>query len=74
MARKRMLTTKEFASEVNAPYTTVMGWLKDNRIPGAMFDNSNPRGGVWYIPETAIKIFKPEENRPRRGRPKKARG
>jgi excisionase family DNA binding protein len=69
--KKNMLTTKEFAAEVNAPYTTVMQWIKDNRIPEAMFDDTVPRGGVWYIPQAVVKRFLNEASRPRRGRPKK---
>ena len=66
-----MLTTKEFAQEVNAPYTTVMGWLKDGRIPEARFDDTNPRGGVWFIPRSAVARFVSPETRPQKGRPAK---
>jgi hypothetical protein len=69
--KKGMLSTKEFAQEVNAPYPTVMGWLREGRIRGAVFDDSLPRGGVWWIPRSAIASFKNPETRPRRGRPKK---
>ncbi|MGH9830083.1 MAG: hypothetical protein ACREDR_43280 [Blastocatellia bacterium] len=67
MRKQRMLTTKEFAKEVNAAYTTVMGWLKDGRIPGAVFDDKIPRGGIWWIPAKAVEQFKQAERR--RGRP-----
>lgn len=66
-----MLTTKEFAERVNVPYTTVMGWIKDERIPGAYFDSTVPRGGIWYVPETAVDLFSEPERRPHRGRPPK---
>ena len=66
-----MLTTKEFAQEVSAPYTTVMGWLKDGRIPEAQFDDTSPRGGVWFIPRSAVARFKNPETRPQKGRPPK---
>jgi len=68
--RKGMLTTKEFAAEVDASYQTVMGWLRDGRIPEAVFDDSIPRGGIWLIPRGAVARFKSLETRPRRGRPK----
>jgi excisionase family DNA binding protein len=66
-----MLTTKEFATELGVKYPTVMGWLREGRLPEAEFDDSNPRGGVWYIPRSALIRFKNEETRPRRGRPSK---
>jgi hypothetical protein len=72
MKKKAMLTTKEFALAVNAAYTTVMGWLRDGRIPGAVFDDSIPRGGVWYIPQSAVEKFKQETRK--RGRPRKTAG
>jgi predicted site-specific integrase-resolvase len=71
MRKKGMLTTKEFAQQVNAAYTTVMGWLKDGRIPGAIFDDSIPRGGIWYIPRVAVEKFKQESRT--RGRPRKVK-
>ena len=66
-----MLTTKEFAQEVSAPYTTVMGWLRDGRIPEAEFDDSHPRGRVWFIPRSVVARFINAETRPRKGRPRK---
>ncbi|MGH9765447.1 MAG: hypothetical protein ACREDR_20755 [Blastocatellia bacterium] len=69
-----MLTTKEFADQVGAPYTTVMGWLREGRIRGAVLDKSSPRGGVWWIPKSAVAKFNDPETRPRRGRPKKGSG
>jgi hypothetical protein len=70
MRKARMLTAREFAEAVNAAYTTVMGWLKDKAIPGAIFDDSSPRGGVWFIPESAVDKFKQDSRS--RGRPRKA--
>ncbi|MCI0485023.1 MAG: helix-turn-helix domain-containing protein [Blastocatellia bacterium] len=65
------MTTKQFADEVDAPYTTVMGWLRDGRIPEAEFDDSHPRGRIWYIPRSAVARFKNPETKPRKGRPPK---
>ncbi|HKV41356.1 MAG TPA: hypothetical protein VJX67_19275 [Blastocatellia bacterium] len=68
-----MLTTKEFAEEVHAAYPTVMGWLRRGMIPGAVFDDTIPRGGIWRIPADAVSQFRKEgrhRGRPRTPRPK----
>lgn len=66
-----MLRTKEFAQQVGAPYPTVMGWLREGRIPGAIFDTSSPRGGAWWIPKSAVSKFTDPATRPHRGRRRK---
>lgn len=66
-----MLTTKQFADEVGAPYTTVMGWIRDGRIPEAAYDDSHPRGAVWLIPQSVVGRFKDPETKPKKGRPPK---
>jgi excisionase family DNA binding protein len=71
MRKGKMLTTKEFAEQVNAPYTTVMGWIRDGRIPEASYDDSHPRGAVWLIPPSAVGRFKNPETKPKKGRPPK---
>jgi hypothetical protein len=70
MRKAKMLSTKEFAEAVDVAYTTVMGWLRARQIPGAWFDESIPRGGVWWIPEAAVVRFKKAKRG--RGRPRKA--
>jgi len=70
-ARRGMLKTTEFAQAVGAPYATVMGWLREGRISGAVFDTSGPRGGIWWVPRSAIAKFKDPETRPHRGRRRK---
>jgi hypothetical protein len=56
---------------LGVPYQTVMGWLREGRIPEAEADDSNPRGRVWWIPETVIERFKNPVTKPKKGRPRK---
>ena len=67
MSKKGMITAREFADAVQTPYPTVMRWLKKGLVPGAVFDESSPRGGVWWVPRSAIKTV----SHPKIGRPKK---
>lgn len=53
-----MITTKELAEAVKAPYSTVMRWIQKGKVPGAKLVEES-RGPVWYIPRAAVKRFEP---------------
>jgi len=60
-----MLTTKEVAERIGVKYTTVMLWLRENKLAGAVKEDS-PRGEYWLIPESSIAgIKKRGQGRPR---------
>ena len=66
-----MLTAAEFSKAINVPYPTVALWLRAGRIEGA---TQLEIGGlkVWQIPAEAVKSYKGDQKRPKRGRPPKA--
>jgi hypothetical protein len=67
--RKAMLTAAEFAGAIGVPYPTVALWLRQNKVKGA---TQLELGGlkVWQIPASSVELYKGQENRPKRGRPK----
>jgi excisionase family DNA binding protein len=72
MGKQKMLTTKEVAERIGVKYTTVMLWLREKKLPGAMKEDS-PRGYYWLIPESSISgIQKRGQGRPRKDGAKKA--
>lgn len=60
------MTAREFAETIQKPYTTVMGWLQNQLVPGARLVES-PIGSYYEIPVGTVQSFSP----PKRGRPKK---
>jgi hypothetical protein len=68
MSRKvKLVTPKEYAEKNSVAYTTVMYWLKMDRVPGAV-KHETPRGAYWELPEDTTPPPK------RSGRPKKEAG
>jgi predicted site-specific integrase-resolvase len=67
MGEKKMLTAKEFALATGISYPVVIKWLRDGTIPAEQEEFR-----IWRIPTTMVERFKRPENRPRKGRPKKA--
>jgi hypothetical protein len=65
-----MMTAAEFAEAIGVPYPTVALWLREGRIEEA---SQLELGGlkIWQIPASAVKHYKGEQVRPKRGRPKK---
>ena len=61
-----MLTTREVAERIGVKYPTVMLWLRENKLAGAVKESS-PRGEYWLIPESSIAGIKKRGQ----GRPKK---
>lgn len=55
-----MLTARKFAQEMGVDYTTVVRWLKNQLVPGAVRQESADRGAWWEIPETSLKMEKPK--------------
>lgn len=61
-----MITAKQFAEAIQRPYTTVMGWLQAEIVPGAQLVET-PIGSYYQIPANVVETFEP----PKRGRPSK---
>lgn len=69
--KENMLTTAEVMRQLNAPYQTVVSWIKKGLFPGARLEES-PRGPVWYIPSSDVDKFeRPPMGRPRKPKAKK---
>jgi hypothetical protein len=65
MSRKaKLVTPKEYAEKNNVAYTTVLYWLNNGRVEGAV-KHDTPRGAYWELPEDTTPPPK------RSGRPKK---
>jgi hypothetical protein len=64
MGKGKLVTPIEFAEIHDVAYTTVMYWLKNDRIPGAK-KLDTPRGPYWMVPDDAPRPPKLS------GRPKK---
>jgi hypothetical protein len=72
MRKQKMLTTKQVAERIGVKYTTVMLWLREKKLAGAVKESS-PRGDYWLIPETSIAgIQKRGQGRPRKEGAKKS--
>jgi predicted site-specific integrase-resolvase len=66
MSRKgKLVTPRQYAEENGVAYTTVMYWLNNGRVEGAV-KHTTPTGHYWELPE--------DTPRPKKlsGRPKKA--
>lgn len=63
-----MVTPKEYAERIEAPYQTVMSWLRRNLIPGAS-RRSLPSGGWYYL----VPVDAPKPVLKRGPKPKKAK-
>ena len=50
MANKKMLSPRQYAAEIERPYTTVMTWLQGGLLPTAK-KQETPTGHYWEIPE-----------------------
>ena len=61
-----MLTTTEVMKQLDAPYQTVVSWIKKGLFPGARRIET-PRGSYWEIPASDLQDFQ----RPQIGRPPK---
>ena len=65
--KKGMILLKEFSRRSGVPYPTLVRWVREGRIPGALMETS-PTGSFWVVPESALKTWE----RPKLGRPPKA--
>lgn len=59
MAKKKMLSPRQYADTIETPYTTVMTWLQGGLVPQAV-KRETPTGHYWEVPEDA----KPPELKP----------
>jgi len=57
-----MLTAVQFAREIGASYPTVISWLDQGIVPGAV-KQSDQRGEYWEIPEAALNMERPKRGR-----------
>lgn len=62
---EKMLTTTEVMEKLDAPYQTVISWIKKGLLESKR--EETPRGPVYYVPQSAVENF----NAPKRGRPQK---
>jgi len=60
-----MLSPSQYAEKIGKPYQTIMGWLRQGRIPGVEATTVG-KMKVYLIPENA------QASAPPMGRPKKA--
>lgn len=71
MAKKMATTTEAIellrARGIEAPYQTVVRWVRGGLFKGARQEDT-ARGPVWMIPAASIESFEP----PKRGRTPKA--
>lgn len=64
-----MLTTKEVAERIGVKYPTVMLWIRENKLAGAVKE-STPRGDYWLVPESSlVGIVKRGQGRPKKAAP-----
>ena len=69
MREPEMITTREFADAIGRHYLTVLRWLREGLVPGAVVVRETS-GTVYRVPKSAISQFKGKSPRPR-GRPRK---
>jgi hypothetical protein len=67
--KPKMLTAKQFAVETSISYPVIIGWLREGKIPEAEQTSFK----IWQIPAAIAEMFKKPENRPKLGRPPKAK-
>ncbi|HEY7184173.1 MAG TPA: hypothetical protein VIC84_22250 [Blastocatellia bacterium] len=63
-----MISTSEFAKEMNVHYRTALNWLNAGLVPGAV-ERTLPGetgGSFWEIPASAVKMEKPKRG-PKKG-------
>src|SRR5690349_16730555 len=66
MRKEKMLTTKEVAEKIGVKYPTVMLWIRENKLAGAVKETS-PRGDYWLVPESSLAgIVKRGQGRPKK--------
>jgi len=66
-----MLGAREFAEQIGVPYATVALWLRQNRIKEAEAVEVG-KLKVYQVPAEAVKLYKGDKARPKKGRPKKS--
>jgi hypothetical protein len=65
MRKQKMLSPSQYAEKIGKPYQTVMTWLRQGRIAGAVKQEIG-KMAIYQIPENAV------ASAPPMGRPKKA--
>jgi hypothetical protein len=63
MKNKVTFTSREFAQVMGIGYRTVMKWLAEGKVPGAV-KRFTPIGEYWEIPSRAIRMERPKRGRP----------
>lgn len=62
MSKTRKMTAVQFSKELGVSYPTVMAWLSQGIVPGAV-KKSDIRGEFWEIPESALQMEHPKRGR-----------
>jgi hypothetical protein len=52
--KQKMITPRQYAERQGVAYTTVMNWLQQGKIPGAI-KHETPTGHYWMLPEITPK-------------------
>ncbi len=58
------MTAIEFARKKGVSYTTVMTWLRQGLVPGAV-KKTGPKGKYWHIPASALQMETPKRGGPK---------
>jgi hypothetical protein len=53
------MTAQLFAEEMGVHYRTVLSWLRNGLVPGAI-ERETPMGNYWQIPHEALQMEKPK--------------
>jgi len=64
-AENKVITTAQFASQMEVSYHCVIRWLRKGIVPGAVKRNFG-KLHYWEIPIDALKMKRPQGGRPRR--------
>lgn len=68
------MTSTEFAEKIDRPYNTVIRWLRQGKVKGAI---SQPFGNitVWFVPKERVEDFEdwdPKKSQGKRGKAKES--
>lgn len=64
------MTASEFAKKKGVSYRTVLNWIRQGLIPGAIEKNS-VKGKYWDVPSAALQMEKPKRGA-KKGQPRKS--
>lgn len=62
------MTASEFAKKKGVSYRTVLNWIRQGLVPGAVERNS-AKGKYWEVPTAALQMEQPKRGA-KKGRPR----